>query len=258
MKKILITSARSGIIKRVLKYFKTDEFYMYLTFHTDSQLNWALKKYKNYSNIKCFKLDLKEDNKEFLENLDIDVLVLNGALAMSGSLIEMPFEQIRENLEVNYFGNLKIIKQIIIKMIDKNSGKIIVVSSLAGKIPMPFLGAYSSSKAALTMMMEALNLEIKLLNKNIDICIIEPGLYNTGFNKLAIDKKYEFMNESSFFANKLNIIRKYDKVLLFFERKNLDSIAKKIYKAIISKKPHLHYRAPLSQVLFVKFYNLFK
>lgn len=258
MKKILITSARSGIIKNVLKYFNTNDFYIYLSFHTDSQLKWALKEYKNYDNIKCFKLDLKDNNSEILKKLDIDVLVLNGAVAMSGSLIEMPFEQIRENFEVNYFGNLKIIKQIIKKMIAKNSGKIVVVSSLAGKMPMPFLGAYSSSKAALTMMMEALNLEIKLLSKNIDICIVEPGLYKTGFNKLAVDKKYDFMQNDSFFAKQLNIIRKYDNILLFFERKNLNSISKKIYKAITSKKVHLHYRAPLIQTLFVKFYNLFR
>ena len=125
-------------------------------------------------------------------------------------------------------------------------------------MPMPFLGSYSASKAALTQMLRALGWEIKLLDKNIDICLIEPGLYRTGFNKLAFDKKYDFMDNESFFNSQIENIRKAENLYLFlFEKRKLNSISNKIIKAINDENPRFYYRAPFSHVLFVKIYNLF-
>ena len=255
MKKILITGARSGIIGDVIKKIKND-YFLYITVHTDSELRAIKKVYEDYENIECMKLDLLlESDLKKVSKMDIDILVCNAATAESGSLIDMPFQKIRDNFEVNFFNNLRIIKQVIQK---NNKLKIIVISSLAGKVPMPFLGSYSASKAALTQMLRALGWEIKLLDKNIDICLIEPGLYRTGFNKLAFDKKYDFMDNESFFNSQIENIRKAENLYLFlFEKRKLSSISNKIIKAINDENPRFYYRAPFSHVLFVKIYNLF-
>lgn len=255
MKKILITGARSGIISDVIEKIK-NEYNIYLAVHSESELKIIRKKYKTYNNIKCFKLDLlnKEDIDK-VEKIKVDILINNAAIMESGSIIEMPFKNIRENFEVNFFSTLKLTK-IVIKKNPK--AKVITISSLAGRIPIPFCGAYSASKAALTKILESLSVELKLINKKKQIVIIEPGLYKTGFNEYGFGKKYEFMDIDTFFNEQLKMIKKGENIFLkLFQKKELKSISKKIKKAIEEENPKLYYRAPLFQSIFVKIYNLF-
>ena len=143
-------------------------------------------------------------------------------------------------------------------MIKKGKGKIVIISSLTSKMVLPFLGSYSSSKASLSAIARSLYYESKLLKSKIDIVLIEPGLYKTGFNKLAFDKKYEFMDNNSFFKSQIELIRKVENAYLFlFERRKLKSIANKIYEAITIDNPKFRYSAPFSHNLFSKIINLF-
>lgn len=256
MKKILITGARSGIIYPVIQRLK-GKYFLYITVHTDNELKRVRKLYEKFDNVKCFKLDITNDLKK-IESLDIDILVCNAGMAESGSMFEIPIEKVRENFEVNVFSNFELIQKVSKKMIEKGSGRIVIISSLTSKMPIPFLGSYSGTKAALSMMSLIMHYESMLLSANIDIVLVEPGLYRTGFNKLAFDKKYEFMDYNSFFASQMELIRKSENVYLWlFERRNLTSICNKIYKAITVKKPHFRYSAPLSHDLFAKIINLF-
>ena len=61
MQKILITGARSGIMSKVIDRIKRD-YYVYLTVHTESELQRVKEKYQNYPNIECFKLDVTNEN----------------------------------------------------------------------------------------------------------------------------------------------------------------------------------------------------
>ena len=125
-------------------------------------------------------------------------------------------------------------------------------------MPLPFLGAYASSKAALTSMIRCLGYEVKLISKKVTLCIIEPGLYRTGFNKYGFDSKYDFMDNDSFFRYHIDLIKKSENIFLnIFERRKFNSISNKIVRAISLEKPKFYYRAPLSQALFVKLYNFF-
>ncbi|MBQ9011579.1 MAG: SDR family NAD(P)-dependent oxidoreductase [Bacilli bacterium] len=258
MKKILFTGARSGIINRVIDNILND-YYIYLTVHTESELKIVKEKYKKYNNVECFKLDVlsKSDQKK-ISDLDIDIFVSNAAMGESGSMEEIDMDKVRTNFEVNVFANFEIVQIVLKKMIAKGRGKIIMISSLAGILPIPFLGSYCASKASIIKMTEALNLEMKLLDCKIDVCLIEPGLYKTGFNKLMFDKKYEWMDINSYFNRQIDIIRKSENIVLYlFERKSLNSIVKKIIKAIKKDNPNFIYRAPFLQSLGVKIYYLF-
>lgn len=256
MKKVLITGARSGIIYPVIQMLK-ENYFVYVTVHTDSELKYIKKMYKSDKNVICMKFDITKDLKK-IDDLDIDVLVCNAASAESGSLLELDVDKVRNNFEVNVFSNLSLIQKAFFKMANKKNGKIIIISSLIGKFSLPFLGSYAGSKAALSSMARAMYYESLLLDFNLDIVLIEPGLYCTGFNKLAFDKKYDFMNYGSFFDNQIELIRKSENVVLrLFEKKNLDSICKKIYESIIVSKPRFRYSAPFLQNIFVKIINLF-
>ena len=257
MKKVLITGARSGIISKVIDNIIND-YELYLTVHTDSQVRAMNDKYKNYKNVTCMKLDItNEYDYRKIENIDIDIYIANAAIAESGSMIEMPVDRIRDNFETNVFSNFNLLQQILHKMIIRGRGKVIIMGSLAGRIPMPFLGAYSGSKASLIKMTEALRFELMLLDSDIKVSLILPGLYRTGFNKLAMDKKYDFMDVNSFFEYQLDFIHSYDKFVLFFEQRALTSIVNKICQAIYSDNPKFIYSAPFSQNMFAKIISLF-
>lgn len=255
MKKILITGARSGMIYPVIQRLKRN-YFIYVTVHTDSEVKYIKNLYKE-NNIECIKLDITKDLDK-LNKLDIDILVCNAAIAESGSLFEIPLEKVKENYNVNVFSNLDLIQKVSKKMIKKGKGKIVIISSLTSKMVLPFLGSYSSSKASLSAIARSLYYESKLLKSKIDIVLIEPGLYKTGFNKLAFDKKYEFMDNNSFFKSQIELIRKVENAYLFlFERRKLKSIANKIYEAITIDNPKFRYSAPFSHNLFSKIINLF-
>ncbi len=259
MENILITGARSGIINKVCDRLINKNYFLYITVHTNSELKIIEKKYQKYDNVKCFKLDItnKEDQKE-LEKLDIDILISNAAIAESGSISEIDMNKVRNNFEVNVFSNFELVQLVLKQMIKKEKGKIIMMSSLAGIIPIPFLGSYCATKASIIKLSECLNFELKLLESDIKISVIKPGLYGTGFNKLAFDKKYDWMDIDSYFKYQIELIRKSENIFLnLFEKKNLNSIVKKIIKAVESDNPSLFYSAPFSQVVFAKIISLF-
>ena len=117
MEKILITGARSGIISKVIDNI-IDDYELYLTGHTDSQVRVMKDKYKNYKNVTCIKLDItNEDDYRKIENIDIDIYIANAAIAESGSMVEIPIDKIRNNFETNVFCNFNLLQQILHKMI---------------------------------------------------------------------------------------------------------------------------------------------
>lgn len=257
MKNILITGSRSGIAKAVIDVLKDKDYHIYATTHTEKQALRLKEIYSDYKNIECFKLDITDKlDQDKIGNLDIDILLCNAAISNGGSLIEIDINDVRENYEVNVFSNLELIQKYLKKIINKN-GKIIIMSSLSGIVPINFIGSYSSSKASLIKISETLKNELKLINKNIKVCLIEPGLYKTGFNDLMFMNKYEDIN--SFFRNQMELIKSKEFILLhYFEKKSLKSITKQIIKAIESQNPKFIYRAPYSQVIGAKVYSIFK
>jgi short-subunit dehydrogenase len=259
MKTILFTGARSGIISGVIDKIKKKKYEIYVTVHTDTQLELVLKKYQNDKNVHCMKLDItdKEDRKK-LCHLDIDILVCNGAVGYGGSIAEVDMNLVRHNFEVNVFSNFEVVQILIGNMIKKNSGRIIFMSSLAAIFPVPFLGPYAASKASISSLAATLRKELQYLHSNVEVAVIEPGFYHTGFNQVMFQNKYEWMDMDSYFANCLDEIHKREFLIeKFIEKKNLHSIQKQIIKAISSRECNKLYRAPFFQTMIVKGYQIF-
>ncbi len=209
MKTILMTGARSGIAADVIKKLKTKNYKIYVAVHTDTQCKRIKKISKNDKNIYCIKLDVtdKEDIKK-LNKIDVDILISFAAIGNGGLISEIKMDKVRENFEVNVFSNFEIVQIVIKNMIKKDSGKIIMISSLAGILPLKFLGSYCATKSSIIMLTQVLKKEIKLISKNIKISLIEPGMYHTGFNQVMLENKYDWMSINSYFEEQLNIIRK--------------------------------------------------
>ena len=74
-------------------------------------------------------------------------------------------------------------------MIDKDKGRIIVMSSMAANMPLPFMGIYSATKAAISNLTKSLQKELFFIGTNAKVILIDPGLYHTGFNQVFLDNK---------------------------------------------------------------------
>lgn len=254
---IVYTGARSGIASKVIENLKDKNVHIYVTVETELQLKEVKKKYQNDKSITCLKLDItnKEDYHQF-ENIQVDVLVCNAAIGYGGSVAEINMNKVRENFEVNVFSNFTFVQFVLKQMIQRKKGRIILMASIAGILPIPFLGSYCASKASIIKLAECLKLELRNLNTDIDIVLIEPGLYHTGFNQVMLENKYKDMKKG-YFKEEIEMIRKKETIFFrLLEHQEYTSIVKQITKAISIKHPKFIYRAPFFQSIGAKIYQI--
>lgn len=260
-KTVVITGAGSGLgreaaialAKRGHKVIATTEYE-----RQSKELN-ILAEDRNIS-LKAFKLDIRlEEDRNKLSEIDFDVLINNAAIGDSGSISDISVDRIENVFETNVFSNIKITQIALKKMIENKRGRIIFLSSLAGRISMPFLGPYCSSKFAIEGFASSLRKEMKKLDDtNIQIGIIEPGAFATGFNKENNEKKYEWMYKYSYFKYKWKDIKeKETRYWNFIEKKTFDSIINKYIRAVEDRKVKFRYTAPKTQAAFIQIQRIF-
>ncbi len=259
---VLITGAASGIGFEVAKRLSFYNNNVIIGVHTKAQLNTTIEKIKNYKSIKCIKMDVtKSKDINIVNDYKIDILICNAGVGYGGSILDIPLKTIKRNYEINVFSTIKLIQIVSKQMLERGSGRIIIMSSLLGVVPMKFFGAYSSTKASLNSLAVSLKKELNLINKNISVSLIEPGSYYTGFNQIMIENNYNYSTESVFGNRIHKIIKKNLKFFSIIEKKNLNSIVSKIVDASISENPRFIYRAPFFQSIFINLnkliFNLF-
>lgn len=259
-KTILITGSGSGIGKQSAVSLTERGHHVLATTHfqKDADALNELAKNQNLS-IEAFVLDVtKKSDREKISNYDIDVLINNAGIGETGSLAEINIDKVRNNFEVNVFSAFELTQLVLQKMIPKDSGRIIFISSLLGRVTSPFFGSYSMTKFALSSGAEMLRSELKQITKNVHVSVIEPGAYHTGFNQKMIAKKFEWMDEKSYFFKIKEKIRKEElQRFNLAEAKNIDSIVDKIVTAVESDNPSLRYSAPWWQAFGAQLLRVF-
>lgn len=113
----------------------------------------------------------------------IDVLINNAGYTMLGALEEVSDEQIQEVFDVNVFGALRMVRAVVPLMRQQRTGRIINISSIAGKLSTPVNGTYSATKFALEALSDALQLELAPFG--IQVILVEPGAVHTHFDETA-------------------------------------------------------------------------
>lgn len=113
----------------------------------------------------------------------LDILVNNAGYGMYGALEDISEEQIRHQLEVNFFGATLLIRELL-PYLRESKGKIINISSLMGRFSLPLGSVYSASKYAMEGITEGLYYELKPFG--VQITTVEPGAHRTGFIKAVI------------------------------------------------------------------------
>lgn len=109
----------------------------------------------------------------------IDVVVNNAGTGCGGQAEAFTPEQFLKILEVNVLGVHRVNRAVLQDMREKGEGLIINISSILGRVAMPFAAPYNSSKWALEGLIESLRIE--LAGTGVDLAIVEPGGFMTGF-----------------------------------------------------------------------------
>lgn len=256
MKKILITGAGSGLGKASSIKLAQNGYFVYATTHNSFDAN-KLNNLASKLNIplKSFKLDINNKNDRLLiNNLDIDILINNAAIGDSGFVGEVNIDRYKTVFETNVFSTLALTQIVLKNMIENNKGKIIFISSLLGRVPRVFLSPYASSKFAIECIAISLKEELNYLkNSKIQVSIIEPGAYHTGFNQKNISKQFSFTKNNSYFNHDLNFLK--DMQFNYFklvELKSLNSIVKKYVTAVKDTNMKTRYIAPKIQGYYIQ------
>lgn len=116
----------------------------------------------------------------------IDVLVNNAGYGTVGAIEEFSMEEIRQQMDTNFFGMAALTKEVLPLMRQKRSGHIIQMSSVSGFRAMGGFGVYNASKFALEGFSEALAQEVA--HFGIRVTIVEPGPFRTEFAGGSIKK----------------------------------------------------------------------
>ena len=255
--KILITGAAGGIGYLTALALSQRGHFVYLTVHTKKEEENLKERLKDIKNIEVMKIDITNelDRKKVL-SLNIDCLFNNAAVGLGGSIIEADMDKVRKSFEVNVFSSFSLLQMVLRQMVDKDSGRIIVMSSLASTFTLPFIGIYSSTKASISSITKSLQKELFLMGTNVKVILIEPGLYHTGFNQVFLDNKYDEGKYFSHIKEELNNVEHF--LVRLGEKEKLDSIVVKIVRAIEDEKPKDVYRAPFIQSKLARIYNILK
>jgi len=105
-------------------------------------------------------------------NSGLSGLVNNAGIVVAGPLEFLPLSEIRKQFEVNVLGQIAV-TQAFLPLLRQARGRIVNMSSIAGRVAFPYIGPYSASKYAFEAISDALRIE--LLPWGISVSVIEPG-----------------------------------------------------------------------------------
>jgi NAD(P)-dependent dehydrogenase (short-subunit alcohol dehydrogenase family) len=108
----------------------------------------------------------------------VDVLVNNAGYVHEGPFEELSIDDLKGIFETNFFGAVRMTTAVLPGMRARRSGRIINISSLAGLMAAPFMGAYCATKYALESFSDSLHQEVKAFG--IAVHVVEPGFFKTG------------------------------------------------------------------------------
>ena len=194
----VITGTSSGIGFETVLALARDGYHTYATMRDIAKSN-KIKELGQKEGLKISVLELDVDDKDSIktaikkildEKQSIDVLVNNAGWGLWGCVEDVSIDEFKAQFETNFFSIIRLIQEVGPTMRKQGSGKIVNISSVAGRIGFPASPAYISSKFALEGLSESLRLEMSPFG--IDVIIIEPGVIKTNFlNPVKLSKKSE-------------------------------------------------------------------
>ena len=170
----------------------------------------------------------------------IDVLVNNAGYGYFGAIENVPLEEARRQLEVNVFGLARLCQLVLPAMREQGSGRIVNISSVAGKAVLLFGGWYHVSKYSVEALSDALRMEMKPFG--IDVVLIEPGGIRTDWGLIAADHLAESSAGTPYEEEGLQESRTLRKAYSIRLLSRPAVVTRAISRAVNSKRPRTRYR----------------
>jgi short-subunit dehydrogenase len=201
-KTVLITGAGSGFGKLAALALAERGHHVIATTETNEQ---AVALAADAPQLQVERVDITTSDVAKVLNWDVDVLINNAGAGETGPIADVPINRVRHLFEVNVFGTLSITQVVLKGMVAKKNGRIIIMSSIAGVLSAPAFGPYSMTKFALEAMGKAMRAELAPLG--IDVTLVNPGPYLTGFNDRMADSMWEWFGDQSLNGSEADLFR---------------------------------------------------
>lgn len=199
--KILVTGANGEFGKLTIKKLLNDGHTVVASLRDPEGRNKSSANELQAAGAHIVEIDVTSDNS-VIQGVKIaiemagglDVVVNNAGIGGFGIQETFTDEDWQKMFNVNVFGVQRINRAILPYMREKKSGLLIHISSLIGRIVLPFWGVYSASKWALEALAETYRVELS--KYGIDSCIVEPGAYPTAFFEGLMEPSDQSRNPS--------------------------------------------------------------
>lgn len=144
----------------------------------------------------------------------IDVMIANAGIGGNNAETRAyEPDAVKKVIDINLLGAVNAVHAVVPQMIERGSGHLVAISSLAGFRGLPKSAAYSASKAAMTSFFESVRLDVK--HHGIDVTIIQPGFIRTPLTSGRANKMPFLMELDDAVPHFLNAIEKKKKFAAF-------------------------------------------
>lgn len=243
----VVTGSSSGIGYETSLALARDGFLTYATMR-NLEKGTGIKSDSDKENLplKLMQLDVTDDasvskavQSIISDSGRIDVIVNNAGYGLVGAFEDLSLDEIKQQYETNFFGVVRVTQAVLPIMRKQKSGKIINISSGAGRFGYPGGSAYVSTKFAMEGLSESLSYELDPFG--IKVILVEPGVIRTNFgNGMVVAKKSQ--DPASAY---LSMSRKMNEVLgqLMQNGSPPSLVANLVLQAAKSDNPSLRYLA---------------
>lgn len=194
-KTVVITGASSGIGQECAEEFAKLQASLILVSRDKNKLEETARKLSKYkTDIQVCSCDISDKeqvsqmSRVVLEKFGIvDILVNNAGFGIYGVINDTTIEEIESQMATNYLGMVYCIKAFLPKMLEKKSGHIVNVASVAASFGIPAMASYCASKFAMLGFSESLYHELK--GTGVGVTVVSPIMVKTNFfNNKSFDK----------------------------------------------------------------------
>jgi NAD(P)-dependent dehydrogenase (short-subunit alcohol dehydrogenase family) len=169
---VLVTGASTGIGEATVLHLKTLGFDAIGAVRKDEDAERLEAR-----GVRTVRIDVTDAGqiaaaRDELGDLALAGLVNNAGIAVAAPLEFLPMDRLRQQLEINLIGQAAV-TQAFLPALRRAGGRVVMVSSIGGRVALPLVGAYSASKFGLEGLSESLRRELR--SQGVDVILIEPG-----------------------------------------------------------------------------------
>jgi NAD(P)-dependent dehydrogenase (short-subunit alcohol dehydrogenase family) len=256
VKTVLITGTTSGIGRHAALHLARTGFQVFATGRDAGELR-RLAAEAASGRLTTLSLDVTDAAsiraaagavEEATAGVGVDALVNNAGFGVVCPSELLSDEDLRAQFETNVFGLMATTRAFLPRMRERRFGRIINVSSLGGRMTLPFFGGYNATKYAVESLSDALRVELRPFG--VDVILLEPGLIDTNFTPRSAKGSVPYRRPGSPYEPAMRV---FDRTQALVARTAVrpERTSRAIERALRARRPRARYVTPLRDRLLV-------